>query len=390
MILLIDPAAELAHYLEGVRADTAVHHVVDLPAARQHLDRRRAETTVAVIGPGFASADALDSVRDLKQSYPEVSVVLCPIGDPDGMLRAAMRAGATDVLSWDASPEEARDVLDRASLHTRRLREADRNEDEHAFGTVITSFSTKGGCGKSLVATSLASLLARESPSDVVLVDLDLQAGDDAVMLQLLPERGMREVAEMGTRLDQDALRAFLTKHDSGLHVLTAPPRPEHADEVTEETVAHVVDLLRGMFRWVVIDGPPLFTDQILAALDLTDIVIVITSLDVPSIRSLKLSIETLHELGFPRDRLRLVLNRADSKVGLTIREVEKSLGTTIDATLPSSRDVPFAINQGVPVVLSQPRAPVSRSLYELLGTVRLGPGEGTQVTGGRRRRRRG
>ena len=390
MILVIDPADDLAGRLSDIRSGDGVQHVVDLGAAERHLEARRFETSVVLIGPGMEPPQGLEVTAKLNEQYPELSIVICPLDDSSGLLRAAMRAGATDVLAWDAAIDEVRDVVDRASRQTRRLREGERDQDPgRQVGTVMATFSTKGGCGKSLVATSMATLLAQEAPDNVVLVDLDLQAGDDAVMLQLMPERGMREAAEMGSDLDETALEAFLTKHENGLRVLTAPTRPEYAEEITPEAVTHILGLLRSMYRWVIIDGPPFFTEQLLAAFDLTDVVVVITSLDVPSIRSLKLSVETLRDLGFPRDRLRLVLNRADSKVGLTIREVEKSLGTEIDATLPSSREVPFAINQGIPVVLSRPKAPVSKSLVELLETVRPEPAKHTDGHAWASRRRR-
>jgi pilus assembly protein CpaE len=390
MILVVDPADELAERLTGLRSEGDVLHVVDLAAAERHLETRRHQTTAVVIGPGVEASTALDVTAKLNEQYPELSIVLCPLGDSSSLLRAAMRAGASDVLSWDAAIDEVREVVERASRQTLRLREGDgHGETDQAPGTVLATFSTKGGCGKSLIATSLATLLAQESRDQVVLVDLDLQAGDDAVMLQLLPERGMREAAEMGSGLDEEALRAFLTRHEAGLQVLTAPNRPEYAEEITPEAVTHIITLLRSMFRWVILDGPPFFTEHLLAALDVTDTVIVVTSMDVPSIRSLKLSMETLRDLGFPRDRLRLVLNRADSKVGLTIREVEKSLGTEIDATLPSSREVPFAINQGTPVVLSRPKAAISKALVDLLDDIRPAPArhDGGSAWSSRRRR---
>ena len=376
MILVIDPADELATRLADIRDADGIHHVVDRAGAERYLDAHRAETAAVVVGPSVEEAESLELTAKLNEQYPELSIVLCPLDDSSSLLRAAMRAGATDVLPWDAAIDEVRDVVDRAARQTRRLREGEKDAEggEQRSGTVMATFSTKGGCGKSLVATSMATLLAQEAPDDVVLVDLDLQAGDDAVMLQLMPERGMREAAEMGSQLDEAALQGFLTKHESGLRVLTAPTRPEYAEDITPEAITHIITLLRRMYRWVILDGPPFFTEQLLAAFDLADVVVVITSLDVPSIRSLKLSVETLRDLGFPRDRLRLVLNRADSKVGLTIREVEKSLGTEIDATLPSSREVPFAINQGVPVVLSRPKAPVSKALVDLLESVRPTP----------------
>jgi pilus assembly protein CpaE len=395
MILVVDPADELAERLAGVRPETGVKHVLDLGAAERHLEGHRWETTVVVTGPGIEVSEALDICTKLNEAHPELSIVICPLGDSTGLLRSAMRAGATDVLPWDAAIDEVRDVIQRASRNTLRLREAEKDAALHGgsetVGTILTTFSTKGGCGKSLVATSLATLLVQEAPDEVVLVDLDLEGGDDAVMLQLLPERGILEAAEMGASLDESALQAFLTKHESGLRVLTAPTHPKYADEISADAVGHILRLLRSMYRWVVVDGPPAFTDQILAALDLTDVVVVITSMDVPSIKNLKLSVETLRELGFPRDQMRLVLNRADSKVGLTIREVERSLDTEIDATLPSSREVPFAINQGVPVVLSRPKAPIARSLGELLESVRPSPpkaAEGHHTWSARRQRR--
>lgn len=391
MILVIDSTDELARRLADIRSTDGVHHVTDFSVAERYLEAQGRETTVVVVGPGVDASESLDMGAKLNELHPELSIVLCPLDDSPGLLRAAMRAGATDVLSWDAAIDEVREVVERASRQTLRLREGEKDVDdgENPLGTVMATFSTKGGCGKSLVATSMATLLAQEAPDDVVLVDLDLQAGDDAVMLQLMPDRGIREAVEIGTGLDESALDAFLTRHENGLRVLTAPTRPEYAEEITPAAVTHIVGLLRSMYRWVILDGPPFFTDQLLAALDLTDVVVVITSLDVPSIRSLKLSVETLHNLGFSRDRLRLVLNRADSKVGLTIREVEKSLGTDIDATLPSSREVPFAINQGVPVVLSRPKAPVSKALVELLETVRPEPATQSDGRAWSSRRRR-
>lgn len=387
MLLVLDPAGELAERLAGIRGDD-VTRVSDLLGVERHLDRHRTDTSVVVIGPAVEPDTALDITTKLNERYPELSVVLCPLADSSELLRAAMRAGASDVLAWDSGADEVRDVLGRASRQTLRLREGEWSDDvESHTGTVISTFSTKGGCGKSLIATSMATLLAQEAPDDVVLLDLDLQAGDAAVMLQLMPERGILEAADLGSGLDESALRAFLTRHDSGMQVLTAPPRPEQAEQITPQAVGHILQLLRSMFRWVVIDGPPFFTDQLLTALDHTDQVVVVTSMDVPSIRSLKTAMETLRELGFARERLRLVLNRADSKVGLTLREVERSLGTDVDATLPSSRDVPFAINQGVPVVLSQPKAPVSRALGVLLDTVRPTPAERRQERSRRRRR---
>jgi pilus assembly protein CpaE len=371
MILLIDPVSDLVGRLEEARPDLDVHHVGDVHAAERALEERDVEAVL--LGHAFPTDDALELARKLHEANPDVSIVLATKQEGPELYREAMRAGVADVLPGKAELDEVGEVLDRAIAETLRRRATAEGTDKPPVGTTIATFSTKGGCGKSFLATNLATLLAERYPGEVVLVDLDLQAGDAALMLQLIPERSLREAAELGTGLDDEALRGFLTR-TRNLEVLAAPNHPIHAEEVTPDTVVRVLELLRHMFRWVIIDGPPSFTEQMLAALDQIDVVAVVSSLDVPSIKNLRLSIETLQELGVPRDRMKLVLNRADSKVGLTVREVEKSLGTTIDMQLPSSREVPFAVNQGLAIVSARPKSAVSKALREALPMFDTGP----------------
>jgi pilus assembly protein CpaE len=362
MILVVDPLPDLAARLRDARPDLEFAEV-DVPAAERVLDQ--GGIAAAVMEMADTPEVTLELARKLHERFPTVSMVLVARTVEPSLYRQAMRAGVSDVLPAMADLEEVGEVLDRAVAESGRLQALAEEDAEEPKGTVIATFATKGGTGKSFVATNLATLLAERHPREVVLVDLDLQAGDAALMLQLLPERGLGEVAEFGPGLDQDALRSCLTPTRDNLYVLAAPAHPIHAEEVTPEVVVRVLDLLREMFRFVVIDGPPFFTDQLLAALDDIDILAVVSSLDVPSIKNLRMSMETLAELGVPRERLRLILNRADSKVGLTVREVEKSLGTTIDLQMPSSREVPFAVNQGQAIVSFRPKSPVSRSLRD-------------------------
>ena len=363
MILLIDPIAEFVGQLRDAQPDREVHAATDIDQAQQHLDQRDLE--VIVIGPSLNNDDALEAARKLNAADPSVSVVLATRTDSASLYREAMRAGVDDVVHWQADRDEVRDVLDRASLETRRVRSYEQPDDDTPqAATVLAVFATKGGCGKSFVATNLATLLADRYPGEVALVDLDLQAGDAALMLQLVPERSLQDAAEYGDGLDDQALRGLISKAGN-LNVLAAPSHPVHAEEVTPEVVIRVLELLRSMYRYVIIDGPPSFTEQMLAAIDVIDNVVVVSSLDVPSIKNLKLSVQTLKDLGVSRERMKIVLNRADSKVGLGVREVEKSLGTTIDITLPSSREVPFAVNQGVAIVNVRPKAPISKALRD-------------------------
>jgi pilus assembly protein CpaE len=359
MILLIDPVSDLVGRLREARPDVDVRHVGDALAGERAIQER--EPAVIVLGAALEQDEALDLARKLHEQHPSVSIVLASRREGPTLYRLAMRSGISDVLPERADLDEIRDVLGRALEEAARLRVLG-EEPESPHGRIVATFATKGGTGKSFLATNLSTLLADRYPGEVVLVDLDLQAGDSALMLQLIPERSIAEASDLGAGLDAEALRGFLTR-SRDLWVLAAPDHPIHAEEVSPEDVVRILGLLREMFRFVIVDGPPFFTDQMLAALDLIDELAIVSSLDVPSIKNLRLCMETLRELGVPRERMRLVLNRADSKVGLTVREVEKSLGTSIDLQVPSSREVPFAMNQGQAIVAARPKSAVSRAL---------------------------
>jgi pilus assembly protein CpaE len=371
VILVIDPASELTEKIGRVVPGARIQREPDLGGAERFLEERSGEIEVIVLGPMMAQTDAIDIGRKLREQHPVLSIVVASMAESPAFYRQAMRAGIADVLPWEADPEEIRDVLTRTAEQTARLRAGEPTEEAHELARVYATFSTKGGCGKSFIATNLAVQLAATYPGEVVLFDLDLQAGDAAIMLQLMPEHGVLEAVQMGEDLDEVALAGFMTPTADGtLKVLAAPSHPVYAEEIAGVDVGRVLGLLRRMFRYVVVDSPPSFNDHVLAAMDLVDTVLVVSSLDVPSIKNLKLSVETLAQLGISRNRMKLVLNRADSKVGLTVREVEKSLGTTIDITIPSSREVPFAVNQGIPIVTARPKAPVSKALNEALRIV--------------------
>jgi pilus assembly protein CpaE len=227
----------------------------------------------------------------------------------------------------------------------------------------------------------------------VALVDLDLASGDLAIMFQTMPTWTIHDAAERADRLDSEALDGFLIKHGTGVDVLAAPPEPSLAEGIDSVAVARIITLLRDTYPYVVIDTPSAFTDQVLTALDETDQLVLVAGLDVPSIKNLKLAMHTLDQLGWQRNRMKLVLNRADSKVGLRIRDVEKSLGTSIDIAIPSSRDVPLSINEGQPIVARSSKSTVVESLQKLAATIdkgRSAKAEKQESSGGIFRRRSG
>ncbi len=336
------------------------HVVTSLEALRQRLETDPAEDTV-VLGPTVDQSAAFRVAEQLRIWRPTLGVILVRSRVDTGLLAEAMRAGVRDVVG-----ERNISGLHEAVRRTKGLAAAIRDQAPGGGtpggprGRIITVFSAKGGCGKTTLATNMAAALADKGRREVCLVDLDLAFGDVAIALQLFPAHTIADAVPLGEYADFGAVQALLTPHSPGLTTLVAPVEPGSGEGIPASLVSRVLQVLRDHFDYVIVDTPPAFDDHVLSAFDLSDVVALIATLDIPALKNLKLTLETMDLLNYPRDRWRIVLNRADSKVGLAIGEVEKSLRATISAQLPSSRDVPAAINRGVPIVLDDPRHPVS------------------------------
>jgi pilus assembly protein CpaE len=234
----------------------------------------------------------------------------------------------------------------------------------------VTVFSAKGGCGKTTVATNLAAALAADGSTRVCLVDLDLEFGDVAIALQLVPERTMVDLVGMAGTIDEHGIRSVLTPAGHGVDAVLAPVAPGDATRIPAELVPELVRALRHMYDVVVLDTPPTITEHVLAAFDLADVTVLLATLDVPALKNLKVSLDTLDQLGYPRDTRMVVLNRADARVGLKLSDVEQTIGTPVSVQIPSSGDVPASINRGRLIVREQPEHEVSQALQEIAARI--------------------
>ena len=230
---------------------------------------------------------------------------------------------------------------------------------------MITVFSPKGGTGKTAIASNLASALAKQGRK-TLLLDLDLQFGDAAIVMGVEPEKTIYDLVLAPGELDIEKLAGYITKHQCGLDILPAPLRPEDAELVTESKITRLLEVARQTYDAIVVDTSPFFHGPMLATLDRTDELLVLCGLDVPTLKNVRLALQTLELLSFPSRRIRYVLNRANSKVGLNVREVEAALKVTVHAAIPSDRIVPIAVNRGTPAVLSEPGSEFAKALNEL------------------------
>jgi len=332
---------------------------------------------VLVLGPGLDEGAALDVARALSAEQPETATVMvAPTVDAD-LLRRAIRAGVKDVRSASEPMAEIAAGVIEATTAAGRWRDrvvssdsARPCSDQGALGKVVTVFSTKGGVGKTVIASNIAVALAADHDRKVILLDLDLEFGDVGIVLKLTPERTIHDAVQVFDRLDAEMLSGYLLSHKSGLKVLLAPTQPEDADVVTTARVSSIIRLLRQLADYVIIDTPASFGEIVLAAIDESDEVYAIATMDVASIKNMRISLQKLGQMGYDRGRIQLVLNRADSKVWLEAGEVEDAIDSKIVAKIPSDRLVPRSVNKGVPVVLDAPRSPVAKSLAGLARTI--------------------
>jgi pilus assembly protein CpaE len=335
----------------------------------RHLDEYPAEDVV-VLASSIDSAVAFHFTELVRVSNPALGVILVRRRLDTSLYAEAMRAGVREVVTdrdLAGLGQAVRRARDLARQIRRQVDAGHTPEDSRPRGHVITVFSAKGGCGKTTFATNLGVALADHGRREVCIFDIDLAFGDVAIVLQLFPAHTIADALPLADSLDEHGVAALLTPHSPGLTTLVAPVEPGTGEHIPSSLVADLISLLRGMFDFVIIDTPVGFTDPVLAAFDASELIALMATLDIPALKNLKLTLETLELLNYPREKWRVVLNRADSKVGLALSEVEKTLRVPISAHIPSSREVPAAVNRGVPLMQDSPNHPVSAAVRQFV-----------------------
>jgi pilus assembly protein CpaE len=330
---------------------------------------------------------ALRLTRGIRAKYPTISVLLIS-SDAEAVGLPALRAGALDVVHLGAGVDGFRTALDRAVLSQQTFSDPTATNIETSplpapAGEVITVVSPKGGVGKTTVSTSLAVGLASIAPDSTVLVDLDVQFGDVANALNLLPEYSLLDTVRGPASKDTIALKTVLSLHSTGLYAICAPDSPAAADTVTVDEITRLLTMLATQFRYVVVDTAPGMPEHTLAALDRTTDLVLLTSMDVPGVRGLRKEIDLLKELAFDIPRRQVVLNLCDPRGGLSVDDVRTTIGTDIDLQIPVSATALTATNQGVPLIMQSSRDPAVRALRDLVDRFSSAP------IGGHRRRSR-
>ncbi|WP_371365447.1 Protein-glutamate methylesterase/protein-glutamine glutaminase [Sporomusa rhizae] len=312
--------------------------------------------------------DGITATEQITIDAPNASIIIMSVQGEQEYLKRAMVAGAKNYLVKPFSRDELLQSIRQTFSNERRRRNVIKFEPRREEqGKIITVFSTKGGIGKTTIATNLAVALAAKTNAGVGIVDADLQFGDMALFLNLIPRATIADLVHDIENLDTAVLEGYLAHFSNNAKLLSAPIRPEQAETITGSHLAAILKTMRSSFKYTIIDTAPTFSESMLAVLDASDIVLVVAALDLPTIKNVKLCLEIMESLNYGKDKVKLVLNRANTDAGMNLDEIEESLRYQFAATVPSDGKVVVAsVNRGVPFVNSHPETPVAQSIFSL------------------------
>jgi pilus assembly protein CpaE len=358
----VDPSVDRALVQEALPAAGEIEILGVINGLEESWNAlQEAPVDLVVVACGGQSDRALYFIEGAVKQRPDRPIVVLAEGAGNGFVRRVFEAGADDVVSLPEVPERVAFAFQKAVAR----RQGAATASGIALAPMVCVLGPKGGTGKTLTAANLAVTLA-VAGKEVVLVDLDLQFGDVGLTLGLTPEKTLYDLAKSGGSLDIEKLETYLTSHVSGVRVLLAPTRPDQASFVSTDLLRDAFTLLRSNYDCVVVDTPPGFTPEVIAAIDASTHICLVGMLDSLSLKNTKLGLETLELMGYENGRITLLLNRAGSRMGITTEDVSTILGRSPDVFVPSDRDIAKSMTDGVPIVLSADRSEAAHAFRSL------------------------
>jgi pilus assembly protein CpaE len=375
-ILVLDRGEALADQLRSAVDELSVRPEV-VPCTRVggvgDVLEHEGPFDVLIAGPSLGTRSGLARLRVIREELPGMSVVLAFSRRPDASLRDIVRTGAVDLLQLPVEDKELAECVERAAelanalpigVHTEAaVAAAPTPTHDGGPGTVFTIASATGGCGKTFYSTNIAYFLHRYTKKRVCILDLDLQFGEVSTAMRLRPKYTIFDALQREDTDEADLqahIEEYTVAHETGVHVLAAPREPSEADRITPPDVTRIVEAVRNRFDYVIVDTPPALAETVLAAFDLSDLMYVMATLDLPSVRNMSVFLGTLERLKIPSENLRLVLNKAETDIGIDIDQVTKLFPQGFESVLPYAKEVSRSINLGMPVMAASPHAEIS------------------------------
>jgi pilus assembly protein CpaE len=369
----------------------AVSWLPSISSAQRAIAEGERPFDIVVLAPSVGDDEAIALAEFSARESAATAVLLVRDVPVDGSFPRLVRGGVRDVVDLTKGRNEFRDALRRAVEWSGGMRgTASANGSKGPTGVVVAVFSTKGGTGKTFLACNLAAALAERSGSQVGLLDLDHDLGDVFAYFDAEPSRTLQELLTLDDGADAEAVAQLGTPLAKGITGFGSRPDPR-AEPIPGAAIARMLSKLKEAFAFSVVDATSEYSDHVLAALDLSDAICLVTGLDAIGVRHMSIAVQTLQNLGVGRERLHFVVNRADSKVDLTIQDIERLLEIHVDSRIPSSPLVPRSINQGRLLWFDKRRSDVAKGVEAFADRLitKLTPQAVVPTNGAHRRRRR-
>jgi len=356
--------------LPDIRIALNLTNIGDLELILKHN-----KPVIVILGPDLNFEDIERVIHNNEYSLRFVMVIALAFKVNDDLLKRALKLGISDILLFPLDLNELKSAMGKINKILGQYATAEENQaysenKPKLLCKNIMVFSTKGGSGKSFVATSLAINLLKQSKKDVVLFDMHYDTGDASLILNIYPKQTIFDLTMIKENLNLEFLNGYLSTHPSGIKVLPAPTDPSQAELVDLGTTIKMFDMLNKIFDYMVIDSPSRFSEEVLAVLKRLDWLCMVSSLDVTSIKNLKVSLKLLRQLKFPEHKIITIMNRANTKVGIDLNEIESTILRKIDVFIPSSIMVPVAMNKGKSVIEIYPKSAVAAGINKLTSMI--------------------
>lgn len=389
-VLIVDDIAETRENIRRMlQFDANIEIAGTARTGREAIDQSIAtKPDVIIMDINMPDMDGITATQEVKKKLPYVQVVILSVQNDPSYMRRAMLAGARDFLTKPPMIDELTDAIRRAGVmaHEERKKASSsftsgptdvgglptQAKPSSSLGKVIVVYSPKGGTGRTTVATNLAIALHTEE-TRVALVDGNLQFGDVAVFLNEQGKNTILDLAPRADELDTDIVKEVMVNNrTTGIDILAAPPRPEMADKVTGDQFSKLIDFFRHIYSYVVIDTGSYLTEAVQAALDISNIIVLITTQDIPSIKNCNLFLTLADASGLKRSRIMFIMNRYDKRIAISPERVGESLRQEIVLALPSDeRIVSNAVNRGIPFMIDNKIQPIGKSIQQLVDLIK-------------------
>lgn len=327
---------------------------------------REARPDIVLMDINMPVMDGIKATEEISLTVPESTVIIMSVQGDQEYIKKAMSAGARDFLNKPFTSEElSRTIIKTFDIESRRREHtATTRNPEEIKSSVITVFSTKGGVGKTTIASNLAVGIARSTKKKVALIDLDLQFGDIAIMLNVTVKNTISDLIKEFSQMDRELMEDYLVTHFSGVRVLPAPVKPEYAEYITSSHLEKIVSLLKEHYHYIIIDTSASFHETVLAALDMSDRILFVSTLDLPTIKNIKSGLDIMESLHYPKEKIKIILNKASEQFGIKYKDFENTLKYPIWSYIPEdSQTVITSANKGFPFVMTRSETRVAKAI---------------------------